>query len=76
MARHGQGGRPSKGDRDQILTRPPRALGDAVRAHAEELGMTVSDYVATLLADAHGMPEYAPSRVASRPQEELPLKSA
>nr|WP_284291934.1 hypothetical protein [Angustibacter aerolatus] len=32
--------------------------------------MTVSDYVATLLADAHGMPEYAPSRVASRPQEE------
>ncbi|GMA89468.1 hypothetical protein GCM10025868_47180 [Angustibacter aerolatus] len=40
------------------------------------LGMTVSDYVATLLADAHGMPEYAPSRVASRPQEEPPLKSA
>ncbi len=57
MARRGQGGRPSKGDRDHIVTRPSRVIGDLVRQRADEAGLTISDYVANVLARAHGLPE-------------------
>ena len=60
MAKRGQGGRPSKGDRDQIITRPARSVGDAVRAAADDHGMSLSDYVAKLLADTHGLSQLAP----------------
>jgi hypothetical protein len=60
MARRGHGGRPCKGDRDHIVTRPSRVVGDLVRQRAEEAGLTISDYVAAVLARAHGVPEAAP----------------
>ncbi len=66
-------GRPSKGDRDSIITRPMRPLGDVVRAKADEAGMTISEYVAKILAEVHGMPQYAPVTSAPSDQRELPL---
>lgn len=73
MSRKPSGGRPSKGDRDSIITRPARPLGNVVRARADEAGMTISEYVAMVLANAHGMPEWAPPRSATHEQEVLPL---
>jgi hypothetical protein len=73
MARKPSGGRPSKGDRDVIVTRPARPLGNVVRARADEAGMTISEYVAMVLARAHGMPEFAPASSATTEQEVLPL---
>jgi hypothetical protein len=74
MAKRGQGGRPSKGDRDQIITRPMRSLGDVVRDAADENGMTLSDYVAKVLADAHGLPHLAPPAHARGDQSLLPIE--
>lgn len=73
MAKRGQGGRPSKGDRDQIITRPARPVGDAVRAAADAHGMTISDYIAGLLAELHGLPQYAPKPHPGADQGELPV---
>ncbi len=74
--RHGRKiGRPDKGDRDVLYTRVPREVGDAIRARAEETGMTISDVVAAFAADALGMSHLAP-RPAPAEQEELPLKTA
>ena len=73
MPRQPQGGRPSKGDRDLLVTRPSRAVGDAVRARADAAGLTISDYVAALLATVHDLPEHAPRPLAGVNQEELPL---
>ena len=72
MTRRPSGGRPSKGDRDSIITRPLRPLGDVVRTRADEAGLSISDYVASVLATAHGLPQYAP--VAPQQNEELPLQ--
>ncbi len=57
--RPAQGGRPSKGRRAPLLTRPPAALAEAVRAEAERLDMTYSDYIANVLAEKHGFPPVA-----------------
>ncbi|MBX9244635.1 hypothetical protein ICW40_07405 [Actinotalea ferrariae] len=73
MAKRGQGGRPSKGDRDQIITRPARPVGDAVRAAADAQGMTISDYIARVLAELHGLPQYAPEPRPVADQGELPI---
>lgn len=73
MAKRGQGGRPSKGDRDQIITRPARPVGDAVRAAADAQGMTISDYIARVLAELHGLPQYAPEPHPVTDQGELPI---
>ena len=72
MARRGHGGRPYKGDRDHIVTRPSRVVGDLVRQRADEAGLTISDYVAAVLARAHGVPEAAPLD-RDPEQEVLPL---
>lgn len=64
---------PHRGDRVPILSRPPRPVGDAVRTAAHERGMSVSDYVASVLADVHGMPELAPAAHPGSGQGELPL---
>jgi hypothetical protein len=73
MARQPRGGRPYKGDRDLIVSRVARPVGDIIRARADEAGMTITDYVATVLSRAHGMPEFAPAPSATPAQEVLPL---
>jgi hypothetical protein len=72
MDRRGTGGRPSKGDRDHIVSRPSRVVGDLIRQRADEAGLSISDYVANVLARAHGLPEPVPVN-GSRDQEVLPL---
>ncbi len=66
------GGRKSKGERELIATRAHPVLAAHVRANAEDQGLTVSDYVAVVLADALGLKQYAPA-VAPSPQQELLL---
>ena len=68
-------GRKSKGDRDHFLTRPPRALGDLIRASADDADLSYSEYIAVLLAHAHGRPDLAPASLPPRLQEELPLQN-
>lgn len=69
-------GRPSKGDRDVLYTRVPRAVGDAIRALSDQTGMAISDVIAALAAESLGMPEMAPQALRSYDQQELPLKTA
>ncbi len=40
----------------QLLTRTPLELARIVRAEAERLDLTYSDYIANVLAAAHGLP--------------------
>lgn len=70
--RPGSGGRPSKGDRHLFATRIPVPVAEAVMEAAEALGLSYSEFLALLAAEAMGMPELAPH---PRPvnQEELPL---
>lgn len=54
-------GRPHKGARDVLVTRPALALGEAVRARAEREGYdSISEYIAAVLAEHEGMPDLAP----------------
>lgn len=69
-------GRTSKGDRHVIVTRPQRPVADVVIREAAAAGMSISDYVAAVLAHAHGMPQYAPLPQTPMDQQELPLKTA
>lgn len=73
VTKRGQGGRPSKGARDMIATRPPVEVGDAVRIAADKQGMTISDYVAKILAEVHGLPQFAPKTPPVSDQGELPI---
>ena len=66
-------GRKSKGDRDAFALRPLRPLGDRIRANADALGMSYNDYVIGIMADAVGMPEYAPIRLDAAGQLDLPI---
>jgi len=69
MARHpAQGGRPSKGDRALLLTRPPIELAQAVRAEAERQNLSYSDYIANVLAAAHGFPPVVESKDSQQMQ--------
>jgi hypothetical protein len=73
--RRGRGGRPSKGQRDLFVTRPPMEDADKLRDLADELGMTLSDTLAALLRIGlrHLGELPAPS---STKQKELPLIQA
>ena len=62
-----------QGDRDQLITRPARPIGDAVRDAAEAAGLTINDYLEALLARTHGLPELVPA-AARLDQVELPLQ--
>ena len=68
-------GRPHKGARHVIVTRPAKPVADVVMSEAAAAGMTISDYVAGILARAVGLPQYVPVSPASN-QQELPLKTA
>lgn len=61
-------GRKSKGDRCQVNTRQPRVLTEAAEAEAARRGMTMTNFVGQLLADAVGLPYQS--------QGELPLKTS
>jgi hypothetical protein len=67
-------GRPSKGDRDAFMVRPPRAVGNAIRERAEQAGMHYGEYIAAVLACAVDMPDLAPLAATPANQEALPIK--
>lgn len=67
-----QGGRKSKGPRELLGTRPAVPLADAARTRADELGLSISDYLATLLATDLDMLQYAP-RPTDPTRLELPI---
>lgn len=46
-------GRKSKGDRHLIASRVPRAIADRAFAEAGERGMSMSDFVAAVLAERY-----------------------
>lgn len=57
--RRARGGRPSKGERGHLVSRPPADLDQAVREEADRLGLYVSDYIANVLAEKLGFPPVA-----------------
>ena len=60
--RTSNGGRKSKGERELLGTRPMAPLAHAARLRADELGLTVSDYLVALIAEDLGMQQYAPAQ--------------
>lgn len=54
-------GRKSKGERELLATRAHPVLAAQIRSNADEQGLTISDYLAMVLAEAHGLTEYAPA---------------
>ncbi|MDY7530040.1 MULTISPECIES: hypothetical protein [unclassified Cryobacterium] len=71
--RTSNGGRKSKGARELLGTRPSSLLAEAARGRVDELGISMSDYLAILLAHDLGMPEYAPKTNILIRQMELPI---
>lgn len=76
MRNQGGPGRPSKGDRHVFISRVPRAAADRIMAEAEKLGLSYSEYIAYVLANAHDIPTPLPPGRRDRDQKELPLQSA
>lgn len=69
-----QTGRPSKGDRVVLYSRPERRVREAVERSAAEHGYdNVSDYVAAVLAHHEGLDALAPIPSRNPDQQELPL---
>lgn len=55
-------GRPSKGERDAIMAKPPLDFGKLLREKAKELGYESNgDYIVALCAEALNLPEYSPA---------------
>ena len=54
-----------------MATRPARPVAESVMLHARQQGVSISDYIATVLADHEGLSEHAPIRDSSA--ERLPL---
>jgi hypothetical protein len=69
---HSNGGRRSKGERRLVVTRLATDIADQVVAAAAERGMTVSDYLATLVYRELGIPVAPPEPTA---QTQLPLSA-
>lgn len=62
-------GRPSKGKRQLLGTRIPLPRAKAARNRADELGMTVSDYLEMLIARDLNLPLFGPPRKGPGPDE-------
>ena len=62
----------SKGERRLVATRVATHIADQVLTNANERGMSVSDYVATLLYHGLGIPVTEPEPTA---QTQLPLSA-
>lgn len=54
-----------------LVTRPPRAVGVVVRQAAADYGISISEYIAIVLAHLVGLPHLAPHD--ARGQEEIQL---
>lgn len=74
MVQRYQGGRPSKGDRQPLVSRVATPIADAVRERAAAEGLSVNDYIARLLAAEVGLTQLAPAPTSDR--EELPISAA
>ncbi|GAA3511102.1 hypothetical protein [Georgenia daeguensis] len=73
----GRTGRPSKGDRVVLYSRPHREVRAAVEASAARAGYdTISDYVAAVLAQHEGLSALAPAPTKHPDQKELPLAAS
>lgn len=68
-----RGGRKLKGERAPIMSRVLMPVAEAIRDNAETRGISVNDYVASLLAREVGMPELAPEVPVRNKVEELPI---
>ena len=68
-----RGGRNSKGDRLQLISRVATPVGEAVRESAEAHGMSVNDFIASVLAREVGMAELAPQSPVREKRQELPI---
>jgi len=55
-----RGGRKSKGQRELLATRALVPLAAAARNRADDLGMTMSDYLASLIAQDINPAQFAP----------------
>lgn len=60
-----KGGRRSLGRRYPFTIKPLEPLAERIKLEAAERQMTYQDYLVSIVADFHGMPEYAPQRVNS-----------
>ncbi len=52
-------GRPSKGDRRVLYSRPPAVVAERVEQEAARTGLPMSDVVANILAAHYGLPPVA-----------------
>ena len=68
MARNGIG-RPSKGERDAILAKPPVTFGAILKENADKEGLSYGDYLLLLAAEQLNMPQYAPKPPRDRAAE-------
>lgn len=68
-----RGGRPHKGDRVLVQTRPHRQVVERLDNEAAGLGITRSEYVALVLSKALDMEQFAPALPRQNGQEVLPL---
>ena len=62
-------GRPSKGERDAILAKPPVAFGAILKQNADEMGLAYGEYLVALAAEALNMPQFAPALPRDRASE-------
>jgi hypothetical protein len=67
------GGRKSKGARELLGTRPDTVLAEAARRRVDELGLSMSDYLAILIAQDLDLPQYAPKTPAPIQHMELQI---
>jgi hypothetical protein len=70
---HRNGGRQSKGERRLVVTRLATEIADRVAAAAQQRGMTVSDYLATLVYSDLDIP--LPPGGQRTGQTQLPLSA-
>lgn len=68
-----RGGRKSKGEREALHTRVDPLVSEAVRARAADRGMSLNDFVASVLAREVGMTNLAPQAPIRQKPEELPI---
>lgn len=63
MAMHRRPGRPSKGQRELVRARLPKPLAAALRAEAQDRGLSINDLIGELVARETGVPYSTPPRL-------------